>query len=566
MGSFTIWPHITMIQFNRKIARGWIFIASVFSSLSLVVILISFSIYKINKINLQLKSTQLDRHLTLLSKQLETPLIEIYRSVLIVSHSLALRRHMIEINQNLIRLTPEDLNSTLHQQDSIWMSAEPDSPDVLTITDSLEAQYLRDVISYSNGLIRSIFVTDVFGSVRIATQKTDKTNYFEDTWWQDSLLVPPGIIYLSEVSPSTPVPANWVWSIPLRTDEGNDCVGVIRVDIRLSQLLERVLISDKDQDVATYIVTQDGAIYPPVSEEITFPSSTFKDDNIIKSGRLDSGSHLFIRGQKFHFKSDDGLQGHDWLLLAVSRMEPIFSIHNRNLQQILFLMIFCGIVIVLTALIIARGSEYPLIQISQLIQAINQGNLKSRLNVQGAGVIGNLYGSINSMLARLIDNMVRAQTELTRQTREKGLLCNFIKTCWMLQDHDEFFDLLLQTSVRHTQSESGIVCLFSDSTQTLQLKAHYSIDTAFSHSLVNLVQTLTPTGSTLLYAWSHAEYQVIWDQNYQVAWITTIASSSRDIGYIILLFKHAPEQNLGTDTLIETLAKTTSLILNDRVQ
>ncbi len=547
----------------RRVEQRWISYLVLATGALSIIIFSAYALIKISKATHRYQQEILSTHLENLASRLDLPLSEVYRSALITSNSLALRRYLIEINQGSIRTPNDNLVNSFNDIAAKWQDLASDSPPVLLVTDSLEARFLKDVKAYSNGLIESIIVTDVFGAVRVATSKPDQFMHFNESWWQETLLVPPGVVYLSSIDPTTPTPAIWHWSIPLRTDDGVDSVGIIRFDIRIGKLFEHVLTTQTTSDINSHIITQEGLIYPPVQQEYRIPLPTLVNYPSLEIMVKRDSTNLMIQGRHFHFKSNDGFQGHDWLLVAITPIDPLLSLRNRSVQQVFFLAFCCFCFTLITVVMVDRGSNRPLSMIDQTIHAINLGNLKARLPVQGPGAVQNLFVAFNSMISRFSEHATRLQSQSARSARELDLTHEFLRNGSGRRDRQDILESLMQIAIRHSRAESGMVTLFSDQKSEMLPVALYSIDPGLSRMLIALMQHAPRLNSNFLYAWTHSEGRTIWEQGYQVIWVTPILSDDKTIGYVILLFKHAPEENLGADTLIEMLCRITTLLLRE---
>ncbi|GEM_PF-5823638 len=547
----------------HHVGQRWISYLVLATGALITLMFSTYALIKISKANHRYQHEILSTHLENLASRLELPLSEVYRSALITSNSLALRRFLININQDNIRTPNDNLISSFNDLAQKWHTLSADSPDVLSVTDSLEARFLKDVKAYSNGLIDSILVTDVFGTVRVATSKPDRFMYFSEPWWQETLLAPPGAVYLSPINPTTPTPSIWTWSIPLRTDDGVDSVGIIRFDIRIGKLLEHVLTTETTPDIISHIITQEGLIYPPVLQDYRIPLPTLVNYPSLEIMVRRDETNLMLQGRHFQFKSNDGFQGHDWLLVAITPSEPLLSLSNRSVQQVFFLAFCCFCFILITVVLVDRGSNRPLSMIDQTIHAINLGNLKARLPIEGSSAVQNVFVAFNSMISRLSDRVTRLQIQSARSARELDLISEFLRHGSARRERQVILESLLQIAIRHSRAESGMVTLYSEEKSELIPVGLYSIDPGIPRILITLVQHASPQNPIFLYAWTHTEGRNIWEQGYQVIWVTPILADAKAIGHVILLFKHAPEENLGADALIGMLCRITTLLLRE---
>jgi methyl-accepting chemotaxis protein len=105
------------------------------------------------------------------------------------------------------------------------------------------------------------------------------------------------------------------------------------------------------------------------------------------------------------------LEGEGWIIIAQIDTREAFASANRLLVVIALLMVAAAAVVVPLALWIAATIARPVVQITDVAQAVSDGDLDVEVHVQTRGEVGVLAGVFDQMIKRLREMILSEQRE-----------------------------------------------------------------------------------------------------------------------------------------------------------
>ncbi len=487
--------------------------------------------------------------------RLKTLISDQYLSAHILSHSLSLRRYIIEIGQKNILLPRSTLQSKIRELGQKWKALPDDAPAVQAVCNTLEARYLRDIAKASDDLIDTIEVTDVFGVVRVASKRPEEILMFDKPWWQITLQMAPDMIYHGDVHLDSPVPL-WDLSIPLKDDEGKDAVGMIRIRINVDKLFERTLSHFDLEDVDLHLLTDKG-IYPTLGSNVLFSISQMKSLRYQRSGYFKSLDGRYVVGYRNIFEySDPALPHLDWVLFNI-RPSPVgFSLHNQIIQDAFLLWLASLLVLTLVSLMLARWISVPLLTLTRDVQALHKGHLDVRIRGEGYQEIRMLARTFNELLRKIKIARDKVKYLLDRSTESLTSISEFALSFAENQPNEAVCSDLLKKCKELVKADTGIVML-----RRSDESANHYWEKAVSHKLnksteKDLIALIGKSANRkqLFYAWVDDDPAALWKRGYQVLMLIPINSQALYVGMLALLFWKAPDIDLESDSAVDVMA------------
>lgn len=132
---------------------------------------------------------------------------------------------------------PEAAERRWRELDESWLKADPDSPLVRPYLENAAALSLKGLLALK-GSISELIITDRFGGVVAASEKTGDFYQADETWWQAAYDRGRGAVYVGEIK-YDPSLSTWILSIavPVR-DTDKSIVGICKSKVNISVLLK----------------------------------------------------------------------------------------------------------------------------------------------------------------------------------------------------------------------------------------------------------------------------------------------------------------------------------------
>jgi PAS domain S-box-containing protein len=490
----------------------------------------------------------------LISLQLRSIVIEQFRYAEIISHSLSLRRYVIHIGQDNLKLPLSKIQHELQDLDTRWSDLDPSSDVVQEVTSSLEARFLKDIVSGSQDIIDSIEVSDAFGRIRVASRRPEKIRVADETWWRNALMLNPGEVWPGEVTHRDADPL-WNLSVPLRNDEGKDAVGIIRIRLKLDTMFQRALETTRLDNASTHILTPN-SLYPlPKLPYIIEPDYSLQIQTL-RNGTLIHPDRKLIMGFSSVFnRVNPRLTNPDWIIVSLKTRGAGYSLSNPTLRNAFLLWLAGILILVLVGLILSRWITDPLLILTQGVKKISGGHLDVQIPAMGHGEIATLASSFNDMVKRLSSTSKRVNSLLKQLTKSLDAISEFTQEISQTRDNHLISDTLLQFCVQQIDADAGAVFLNGESTDDNdpELTASWRLNPDLIKALSVYAQN-PPSARTLYYSWVHDKMVDIWETGCQVLSIHPIRTKDSRLGAIMLLFHQAPEDDLEAPALLEVLS------------
>ncbi|MCR5520877.1 MAG: SpoIIE family protein phosphatase [Lachnospiraceae bacterium] len=213
-------------------------------------------------------------------------------------------------------------------------------------------------------------------------------------------------------------------SAPVFVDE--DVVGVISMDVRMTDLIKRITNVSFGYGSHVYLVDRDGDIF--ASDNMDSDSDDF--ENILTSGlvkaelaqKIIGEEDVVERGENGIIYASGTIMSTGWkLVISVPEtliLEPIEDMNDYigvTILVFVFLFIIVGTVVIMLGARLARLFTGPIIALEKDVEVIAGGNLNHKAQVRANNELGDLAHCVNSMAVSL-DNYIN---DLTRITAEK---------------------------------------------------------------------------------------------------------------------------------------------------
>lgn len=305
----------------------------------------------------------------------------------------------------------------INTTDRDW-KAKRNTPRIKSVLNSpLSIEFAKLIAAYEKEygfrIFSEIYLTNQYGVVIAASQRTSDYLQADEQWYQQTLAEEK--FWIGEIEydeSSETIGADIVINL---YDNAGKHVGILKAVLNIADSIRNLQdyqSIERHQDTTLKLITNKGELLyssenknkkpmQPISQAIL---SGFKK-NISGSGYFigtsdKEGNHdeLFARAYSAGFRSYKGL---DWSIILEHEkselLEPVIELNN----QFMWLLIFTFLLTGMLSFVVARSLSRPLEKLGKASIAIGKGQLDTRLDITSKDEMGSLGTLINEMVESL---------------------------------------------------------------------------------------------------------------------------------------------------------------------
>jgi methyl-accepting chemotaxis protein len=316
------------------------------------------------------------------------------------------------------------IRADIDQKDHAWIAAPDSDPLIqerLTNTVASELREYHD--SFPENL--EVFVTDKYGALMSATNRTSDYNQADEPWWQTAYNNGVGGIYIGQPEYDQSAKASAIIiAIPLFAHDTKNVVGVMRTTFRLTSLTDLLAAIRVGETGKARLLLPDNTILQPDGQPITLDAATIHAIKAITPGgaveiaaqgrqRLTSQAPVGS-GDPQHAKLIIDL---GWALIIDQDSDEAFQPISAAFQATLITGGGAMATAAVLAFILAQILAAPIIRLTHVVQQFASGDLSQRAGIDQRDEIGTLAGSFNTMAQSLEQRIGAEQAAFTEARR-----------------------------------------------------------------------------------------------------------------------------------------------------
>jgi methyl-accepting chemotaxis protein PixJ len=356
---------------------------------------------------------------------------------LIQQESTSLRKALVLDLQNQVNIFMSDRFGDIKAIANLDIFSNPQLSKITTAKQKSAAlQKFQD----AHNIYDSIGVFDVKGDIIAQTEGKPLDNHFNRTYIQDALKTNGAVISQPSISASSGIYSVYTAS-PIKDQVSGKTIGFVRIRMPVA-VLKNLLKEYTTNDSQYYLMSDKGEIFlgsageyviKTRSDNSTVNNQNFDyeaikvdavfsgTENLLSSNSLGADRAINKQTNQEQFltyapaQTITGLPSLNWQAVVATDSQVVFA-PQRKLRQVFIL----GIAIVALgvgaiAYALAHRLLRPILSAVDAIKEIGQGNLHTRLEINGADEIAQLSANINSMATKLSD-LVEIQALLAQQS------------------------------------------------------------------------------------------------------------------------------------------------------
>ena len=316
-----------------------------------------------------------------------------------------------ESNLSYVNMDKEAVTRTLLDMNKKWIDAANDSPLLKEYLDNVVSRAMVDIVNIRK-TVSGILITDKFGGLVAASEKTNNFYQADKVWWQEAYSKGRGRIFVGDVELDE---SSKAWSIPIAVpvkDEAGEVMGVCRVVVGLERLVSGLRHFNIGNTGHAVLVDRNGNILvhyglkPMVSKYYDGALNDLlneKKSYVIMGGLHIHRKKIFTAFSKIDLTPISGRADH-WIIFidqdSDETLKPIRALINR----ITFVALTIVILIIPIGYIAGSIFVRPIEKLKKATEKILNGNWDYEINLKTGDEIEEFAGSFKEMRRRIKEN------------------------------------------------------------------------------------------------------------------------------------------------------------------
>lgn len=271
----------------------------------------------------------------------------------------------------------------------------------------------------------SIAVFDLKGNVILQSEGDPLGNHSDRDYFQAVLKTNQPVISAPSISKSSGIFSIY-FAAPIKDKVTNQTIAIIRSRMPVTTVNELIAnfgtlgdiyyVANLDADGEIFLsnqkdaeAKQDTVVFPAMAEL----KAAGKTGGTVTKNTLDNTEKLLAYTK---FGELDGLPQLDWSVAIATPTQIAFETQRQLLVTVTIGTVLTALLVAAIATLIANRATLPIVTAASAVSQIGQGDLDTRLEVEGEDELAELGANINNM-AEQLQNFVQEQALATEQAR-----------------------------------------------------------------------------------------------------------------------------------------------------
>ena len=314
----------------------------------------------------------------------------------------------------------QDVQDELLVRDMIWTGAADSDNLVQSVLANSLAQQFRDIQARFPNHVE-IFVTDQYGGLMAATNRTSDYYQADEAWWQAAFNNGQGAVYIGQ--PEFDASSNTLavnMAVPVFDDDTGKLVGVLRTTYRLealAELLTGVQTGYADLYMGGEVVAAGEVGLNPADPE-TLAQLETSAGRVYAQFPYQGVTSLVSQAPVRAITGEPVIDQLDWTVVVhQTQAEALAPVEAQTQSSLVLALVVLGLAAAV-AVGMAQLLAGPISRLTRVAGQVAAGDLSARAKVESRDEIGQLAEAFNSMTGQLRETIGTLEVRVAGRTRQ----------------------------------------------------------------------------------------------------------------------------------------------------
>ncbi|MBK9052574.1 MAG: GAF domain-containing protein [Chloroflexi bacterium] len=349
-----------------------------------------------------------------------------------ISFNVAIQTAAAEQN-NAYSDSPENIESTLLDTDFLWFRSVDNAPLLQQYMNNPLASELR---KYTNTFPENaeVFFTDRYGALVATTHRTSGFYQADEAWWIEAYNSGFGSVFINTPAYDQRQILGLAIAVPIFSQpeqgQAKEVVGIMRTTYRLDALVEFLSQVDVGENNRLDLYFADGTLLRVVDGEVVFgvaPISPQESEELfpltesVVTMDYAGVQSLVTRYPVSTLTEELFVDNLGWYMVSAQAEAVAFAPVTAQQRTNILLGVVAVMIGGAAAAFVSQILTAPIINLTEAITGVTQGNLQTRVLVRSNDEIGTLTHSFNLMTDQLSDAIANLEQRVADRTRSLNI-------------------------------------------------------------------------------------------------------------------------------------------------
>lgn len=349
----------------------------------------------------------------------------------------------VEASNQAYEGSASTIQAELNKKDAQWQAADKaDNNNDPMVQEHLTNNAAQELLEYQSAFPNNIevFVTDVYGGLAGATNRTSDYYQADENWWQTAYSDGQGAVYISspEFDESAGALAVLI-AMPIRNRETGKITGILRTTY-LASAIETTLGKTVGETGQTELFIPGETAYHLHEGELTPVEAGLYKALQAAEGQgtvemdYEGAPSIVVQAPVRSQEGNPYVDNLGWVVVFHQHQDEAFAPLNAQVRGTLVVMVIVLVLAVAAAFGLALFLVRPITRLTRTAEEVAGGNLDSRAEVTTTDEIGTLASTFNTMTSRLQGTLQGLEERVAERTQSLELAADVGRSVSQVRD------------------------------------------------------------------------------------------------------------------------------------
>ncbi|MFZ5857288.1 MAG: GAF domain-containing protein [Chloroflexota bacterium] len=321
-----------------------------------------------------------------------------------------------------------------------------------------------------------VFITDKYGALVAATNRTSDYYQADEEWWQIAYNDGAGDVYIGQIVYDESIKEYAIIiAIPLFSAESEKVIGVLRTTVSIQAAIELLDASLTNIEAThTDILFPGGQLFAEDGMTDVSPEFQTQMQNLVTGGdfaELDYEGAPSLLSVSTIQSYNPEINKMGWIIIVHQPSQVALAPLNAQLRTIIIAGLLLAGLSALIAFFLSRSLTRPILGLTDVAKKIAGGNLAIQAKVETSDEVGQLAATFNSMTSQLRELIGTLEQRVADRTKALANVAEISTIASNIQNEDEMLATVVHLVQRRFDLYHAHVFTYNEENGELQIVA-----------------------------------------------------------------------------------------------